>query len=286
MVCTSCSDEIKADHIKITCQGFCKAAFHGNCSGLSVHAIDEAAKHSQLFYLCNPCTKLMSDLHLRSTIRSAYEAGQEKVLSAHNEIVENLKQEIMTELKKEIRYSFATLANSSSRTPISSKRIASNAIPSRRLFSKSQTHVFQKQPMDCGTAESISPSLGIGVVSMPASQPKFWLYLSRISREVTTEQVCEMAKKRLGSEDITTIRLVATGRDINTLSFISFKIGIDCNLKAKALCSSTWPKGILFREFKDNKSNANFWKPQQTPNVSPTATTSSSTSSSVEAMAE
>lgn len=266
LVCHSCTLEITAEHI--SCQGFCKADFHVKCSGLSTSAADEATNHRQLFYLCKSCTNLMTDLRVRSSIRAAYEAGQENVFSAHNEIVENLKLEIMTELKKEIRSNFAFLANSNCRTPKSSRRPAPNVISSRRLFDKPQPR-NQQQPMACGTAESISPSHG--VVAVAASQPKFWLYLSRISRDVTVEQVRELAQKRLGSDDVIAIRLVANGRDVSTLSFVSFKIGMNFDMKAKALSTSTWPKGLLFREFKDNRSTGNFWKPKQTPDPASTA---------------
>nr|XP_029710332.1 paired mesoderm homeobox protein 1-like [Aedes albopictus] len=32
------------------------------------------------------------------------------------------------------------------------------------------------------------------------------------------------------------------------------------------MSNSTWPRGILFREFQDNRSTQNFWKPRLTPN--------------------
>ncbi|XP_062715023.1 uncharacterized protein LOC115256208 [Aedes albopictus] len=32
------------------------------------------------------------------------------------------------------------------------------------------------------------------------------------------------------------------------------------------MSNSTWPRGILFREFQDNRSSQNFWKPRLTPN--------------------
>lgn len=268
LICHSCTGEISTDHV--TCQGFCKATFHVKCSGLSTSAHGEASNHRQLFYFCNSCTNLMSDMRLRGTIRTAYEAGQENVLGAHNVIVENLKLEIMSELKKEIRSNFAVFANSNCITPKSSKRTDPTAIRSRRLFDKRQPHRFQEQPIACGTAESISPSLG--VVSLPANQPKFWLYLSRISRDVTIEQIRGLAQKRLGSDDITVIRLVAKDRDINTLSFVSFKIGMSADLKDKGLSPSTWPKGLQFREFRDNRLRENFWKPEKTPNPRPSTT--------------
>lgn len=207
----------------------------------------------------------MSDMRLRFSVRSAYEAGQEELLSKHNEIVENLKCEIMTELKAEIKLNFAALINSSSLTPKTAKRptIDAKSARSRRLFGPNNVGKQPKTPLVAGTGSSISPSLGVSTV--PTNKQKFWLYLSRISPSVTVEQVAALAKQRLGTNDVEVTKLVAKGRDVSMLSYISFKIGIDVGLKTKALCSSTWPRGIYFREFTDNRTNVNFWEPQLTP---------------------
>lgn len=77
---------------------------------------------------------------------------------------------------------------------------------------------------------------------------------------------CSLVLRRLGTDDVEVVRLVAKNRDVNTLSFISFKIGLSANFKDRALSSSTWPRGVYFREFQNLRSNENFWKPQVTPN--------------------
>lgn len=111
------------------------------------------------------------------------------------------------------------------------------------------------------TGESISPSLG--QFTIPAPVNRIWIYLSRIARDVTPEQINELAKVRLSTEDVVVVRLVAMNKDVNSMSFISYKVGVSADLKAKALSSSTWPKGMLFREFVDNRRNENFWKPTE-----------------------
>ena len=111
-----------------------------------------------------------------------------------------------------------------------------------------------------GTSNSVSPSHGVTTVPLPTE--KFWIYLSRISPDVTADQIVALANNRLGTSGAEAFRLVAKGRDVSTLSFISFKVSVDAELKAKALSASTWPSGILYREFKDERGN--FWKPQKT----------------------
>lgn len=207
----------------------------------------------------------MKDMRFRNTTRAAYEAGQGLAINAHGDIMANMKSEIMDELKAEIRTNFAKLINSSSCTPKSSRRVGIDPrlTTSRRLFSVTAKPVPNKPPsLLHGTGSTPSPSIGISTV--PQAQPKFWLYLSRIAKEVTADQICALAKKRLGTEDVHVVRLVAKGRDISTLTYVSFKIGVNMDLRIKALSTSTWPKGMLYREFCDNRSNQNFWRPTPT----------------------
>lgn len=267
-MCKSCESEIT--EMKLTCQGFCNAEYHPRCGGISTSVLDEISKYHQLFWLCKSCSTLMRDMRVRNSIISAYESGQEAVLSKHNEIVGSLKSEILNELKIELRNNFTALINSNSLTPRSSKRIENaNVSVRRRLFGRPESRKHPQEPLMCGAAESVSPSLGNLAAENQASSRKFWLYLSRISRDVTVDQVRALASHRLGTDDVEVIRLVANGKDVSSMSFISFKIGLNADLKEKALSSSTWPKGIYFREFKDNRSAANFWKPFQTPIPAP-----------------
>lgn len=261
LVCHSCAGDIGDDQVK--CQGFCKAIFHPRCSGISTQMFEEVTKITQVFWFCPSCTTLMKDMRFRDTAQAAYEIGQGHALDSHSGIMQNLKSEIMGELKSEIRNNFAKLINSSSFTPKSSKRVGIDPrfTRSRRLFNTARDeNPKQNAPLLLGTGSTPSPSMEIATV--PPVQPKFWLYLSRIAREVSVDQVCALAKKRLGTEDIQVARLVAKGRDISTLSFVSFKIGMNMDLKTKALSTSTWPKGVLYREFSDNRSSENFWRPR------------------------
>lgn len=260
LVCCSCAGDI--GDIQVECQGFCKAIFHPRCCAVAADVFEEVMRNNQLFWFCPSCTALMKDMRLRNTARAAYEVGQGHALNSHSDIMKNLKTEIMDELKAEIRTNFAKLINSSTCTPKSSKRVGVDPrfTRSRRLFSTVAKSIPNQQPpLLLGAGSTPSPSLDI--VTMPPNQPKFWLYLSRIARDVSVNQICALAKKRLGTDDVQVIRLVGKGRDMSTLSFISFKIGMNMEMKSKALSTSTWPKGVVYREFTDNRTDENFWRP-------------------------
>ncbi|KAL1381013.1 hypothetical protein pipiens_013780 [Culex pipiens pipiens] len=90
--------------------------------------------------------------------------------------------------------------------------------------------------------------------------PRFWLYLSRVSRNVTEAQIAKLAVDRLGVVDVKVKRLVAKGKDVSRMRFISFKVGVHVDLKHKALASATWPDGLVFREFEERNAEI-FWEP-------------------------
>ncbi|XP_055527375.1 uncharacterized protein LOC129719990 [Wyeomyia smithii] len=265
--CHTCKKEVT--DASVQCCGFCKAVFHLKCCNISPAIAEEIHRNKQLFWMCQSCTSLMGDIRFRAAVGTAFEFGLNNAFSAHGEIAKSLKTEIMVELKNEIRSNFTALINSSSHTPKSSTWpiYPMRSVRSRRLFQKSEIEERRQSDLMCGTGNSLSPS--DGTFTVPPPSQKFWIYLSRISRDVTAEQVCELAKQRLGTNDVEAVRLVAKGKDIKSLSFISFKVGISADLKSKALSTSTWPRGMLFREFRDNNAAENFWNPVRSLNADP-----------------
>ncbi|XP_058810956.1 uncharacterized protein LOC131675833 [Topomyia yanbarensis] len=234
LLCHSCANDIAGTHI--SCRGFCNATFHPKCSGIAENCFDDVLNNKQIFWLCKSCTNLMSDKRHRQAVRAAYEVGQEEVLGAHNQIVENLRT---------TQRPFAEASRNKA----------------RRLFPNKDGAKSNVSSLLRGTGMPVSPSLG--TITVADRTPKFWLYLSRIARDVSVDQISILAKQRLITDDVEVVRLVAKDRDVSTMNFISFKVGIKPELKARALSASTWPEGILFREFKSNRtvSAGNFWKP-------------------------
>lgn len=271
--CHACAKDIEGE--SVTCQGFCSGTYHAECCSVNVDFLLQVINFRQTFWMCKSCTSMMNDIRLRRSVKSAYQAGQASMLGDHKELVKHLKSEIITEVKAELQLNFAKLVNSSSHTPKSSSmhsgRRTANAWR-RRLFVNQPTRstsTHSNQP-PLATGNDASPSLGNLVA--PRKAPKFWLYLSRAARNVTVEQVTTLATSRLGTSNVEVYCLVAKGRDISRLSFISFKIGMDQQLKEKALSLSTWPAGLVVREFENRSdTNENFWQPpteqSPTPNV-------------------
>lgn len=274
ILCHACAEDVLDEYIP--CQGFCNAVFHPNCSGVKPALLKEIASHRQIFWVCKSCTNLMVDLRHRRSIQCAYEAGQELSLSHHNRIVEQLKSELLTVLKAELSANFAKLVASNSLTPRSSSlnKGGFRGSGSRRLFDNNPAPPLGPNPIPPkpvtgkpGGPADVPERIVAKGFGAPAGDdsPRFWLYLSRVSRNVTEEQITKLAIDRLGVSEIKAKRLVAKGKDVSRMRFISFKVGMNFDLKDKALESSTWPDGLLVREFEE-RSGEIFWEPTNAVN--------------------
>ncbi|XP_052565883.1 uncharacterized protein LOC120414626 [Culex pipiens pallens] len=266
IICHSCANDLVGEYV--SCQGFCNAVFHPQCCGIPSESMKDVISHRQIFWLCKSCSNLMLDLRHRRSVQCAFEAGQELSLSHHNRIVEQLKTEIVTELRAELSSNFAKFISSNSLTPRSAGRgVGGSVIPgNRRLFDINPRPVPGKAtdaPPEV-TSDTCPPP---GEFAAANEGPRFWLYLSRVSRRVTEDQIVKLAIDRLRTTDILATRLVAKGRDVSKMKFISFKVGMHVSLKAKALSQSTWPEGLVVREFED-RSSENFWEPADGVNPS------------------
>lgn len=208
-------------------------------------------------------------MRVRRSVQSAYLTGQENASGDHKQVITQLKQEIIKELKAELQSNFTALRNSASLTPMSTNRRPekrSTNASSRRLFDRrmplrtDQTNrPVRVDPTTLATGSAASPSLGMIVAQQP--KPKFWLYLSRVAPTVTTEQIKALAANRLNTTDIDVYSLVGRDTDRRRLNFISFRIGMNEQLKEKAVSLTTWPAGLLVREFEQRRLAENFWEP-------------------------
>ena len=92
--------------------------------------------------------------------------------------------------------------------------------------------------------------LSVPFIVPPPQPQKFWLYLSGFQPLVKVEDVQKIVARCLDVQDsFDVVRLVAKDADITKLSYVSFKIGLDPDHRTLALNCSTWPAGLLFREF-------------------------------------
>ncbi|XP_055623315.1 uncharacterized protein LOC129766741 [Toxorhynchites rutilus septentrionalis] len=223
----------------VVCRGYCGAAFHMNaCSGIS-RALQSyfTSNRNNLFWMCDQCAELFENSHFRVISRQADGTPLRTLTTAISELRTEIKQ---MHSKPVDHFSPAT----SVRWPaLEQRRAAKRPREIEPTMRAESCQVGSKKPM-------------ANVVSVPIcsydTDRRFWLYLSRIRPDVTTESVSAMVKANLGiKDDISVAKLIPKGRELDSLTFLSFKIGFDQSLREKALDPSTWPEGLLFREFED-----------------------------------
>lgn len=241
--CAECSDAITGIDF-VVCRGYCGATFHMNaCSGGVTRAmLNYFTTHKKnLYWMCNNCADLFENAHFRAiSSRSDDQSPLATLTTAITELRTEIKQ---LNSKPPVQ----TSTPASTRWPLIESRR-----PSKRPRDIDVVAISEKNRMGCKQPLD-------DVVSVPifndTKDSKFWLYLSRIRPDVSNDAVCAMVKANLALDaDPDVIKLVAKDKDISTLNFVSFKIGLDPSQKSNALNPSTWPEGLLFREFEDYAS--------------------------------
>lgn len=98
--------------------------------------------------------------------------------------------------------------------------------------------------------------LSVPSITQATVPNKFWLYMTGLNPLITDSDVQKIVSRCLNMSDGAEVtRLVPKGKDVTTLTFVSYKIGLDPDLKELALEPSSWPVGIRLREFVDFSKN-------------------------------
>lgn len=192
-----------------------------------------------------------------------------EVVTAVSEVVNSSLEELKAELQetKELTKSLAEKVNSKDSCDSTRERPAWPRIKRTREFAAKETPRSRPNAnLVVGTKSVENEKLVVETVPKPPE--KFWIYLSRIARHVTEDDVSELVKSCLQTQQPVDVRkLVRKDADLNQFAFISFKVGVDLQLKETALDPSVWPKGLFFREFENVESNRDFWVPAKHPRI-------------------
>lgn len=260
--CGECKQEIN-DLEPMRC-GFCDAFLHisQNCCGINSRGLREAFALGKLLLVCTACRSELNGRSIRSYIADTQVAPlappELPILSTLPEQVQQLSNVVETLSKK-----IDNLSSAQSQpvwpipcTPVRPMR----SVKRRRLDDKSNVSV----PSDCGTNNVDLSDLSVPVIVRNVN--KFWLYLSGFNPLITDDDVKKIISRCLNAPaPVDVIRLVPKGKDLAGLSFVSYKIGLDPDMKIKSLDPSSWPSGLLFREFVDQSKNWDRRAARRTP---------------------
>ncbi|XP_053699166.1 uncharacterized protein LOC128746142 [Sabethes cyaneus] len=259
-VCCACAGDLaKAD--EIVCNGFCKSSFHLQCVRLTTEIRDTVAGCSQLFWMCNACKKMMDNARFRQAITSTNNAMQ-AMADDQNKVLDELRKEIALNTTKINTILQRTPLSTTPRIPLSQQITNSRKRP--RLIIPDETP--QRNNATEGTRDvQVDDSIPLAAAK---KEKLFWLYLSGFDPQATTSQIVKLVKSNLNTDKtVDVVKLVPKGKTLEELTFVSFKAGINIELKDLALSSSTWQKGIKFRpfDFQHNSNARTFFRFQPTP---------------------
>lgn len=262
--CDRCAKAIKRTDEVVTCMGFCAHIVHLRCLNTDNSLTKTLSDMPNLHWMCDECTKLMKIARFRNTVRNT-------VSSIGNAISEltKIQEAANAELKRTLTLHSEQIAQLSNRINSTTPCLPASAV--RRAKKRPRTENVQPaaKPLIGGTKST--GDIGIATVQPPAAM--FWIYLSRLHPSVKSDAVETLTRDCLNCESAKAIPLVKQGTDVNSLNFISFKVGVDPKYRTKAIDPSSWPKGILFREFEDNRAK-NYWMPEPTtPSITVTPST-------------
>lgn len=266
--CAKCTEAITGIDF-VVCRGYCGATFHMNtCSGVTRALQSYFTTHrNNLFWMCDGCANLFENSHFRAVSRTA---DDNSPLCSLTTAITELRSEI-----KQLHSKPVSLTTPSTNTlwPTTEHRRATKRPREFETAARtSDCRVGSKKLQDSELTVPVCPDL---------AKEKFWLYISRIRPDVTVDAVADLVKANLQMNvNPHVVKLVPKGKEIDTLSFVSFKIGLDPTLKDKALDPSTWQEGLVFREFEDYgfqkfRIQSKTMKPS-TPSQAPHATSSPS----------
>ncbi|XP_055542788.1 uncharacterized protein LOC129728375 [Wyeomyia smithii] len=244
--CDRCAKSVKKEDELLKCMGFCDQICHIRCAGLNGPFIKVVREKHNLFWMCDECVKLMKYTRFKNVV-SSFGSVVASVLGDQLQSFSELKDEIAKNNQH-----VAKLADKvNSATPV---RIPNRDRPAKRRRGEPESpnepavgtrHVENQERLVAKTPPNL-----------------FWVYLSRFHPTVTIDVVEKLVRDGLETQDATkVVPRVKKGTDLQSLNFVSFKVGVPPEHKATALRPGTWPLGIVFREFSDTRANSTVWSP-------------------------
>ncbi|XP_035794895.1 uncharacterized protein LOC118468183 [Anopheles albimanus] len=254
--CSACQGTLDADDSSYHCAGSCNNVFHGKCLGLTPAIRKEVLRNPQLQWVCAGCSVTtgigaarMKNV-LLSELSPLLDQMRNNILAEFDRRFSHLLELSRSPVAKGDRETGASLASATTNTTYADVT-KEHMLPHQR---QKPTAAPSNPPLVTGTAPKVL------VKTVPTLQPKLWLFFSRLTTDTTDEQITDMVRQCLGDTEVIVRRLLARDRDVTSVPFLSFKVGVPCALRLKALDPATWPHGVCFREFVDRPRHVN---PQQ-----------------------
>lgn len=266
MVCLSCSTTTATGETVIACEGFCAGSYHAKCVGLSADEKITCIKNPHVFWICTTCSTMLREIRYSEDMQMKFKSLASSTPAARRTEQQNDNTEPVSICKStdtiaEIKTEIAAIQKTLADLTASHQSVLSTTTNERPLAHSSPTspHNSSHAGRSGHRIGAIPRQIGNDYYSANYNE-KFWLFFSRVKNDVSAEEIRSMVAECLGnSNSIVVQKLVSNWMDPALLPYISFKVGVDANLREQAMRPSTWPNGVWFREFKEKCYT---WQPQ------------------------
>lgn len=244
--CGKCALPLSGMDEHIVCDG-CSKQYHLICMNMNPYQLRVCVEFNNVLWLCDNC--------LASFRKQRSMSKNDVTVRDHDQNASNIERTV-SQLQSEfatMKQCFAELKqsfNGGQNTNDNTVDVPSTSTPQGnscrgRSFS---LHSNDTAHLQRGSNAEIS-----------TGSRKFWLFFTKVAKHVSTDAIGEMVKHSLETNDKPEVmRLVPRWSNLENLRYVSFKVGIDWKHRGKAIMESTWPTGLLFREFEHRES---CWEP-------------------------
>lgn len=258
MACERCQKKISTKKERVVCHGYCGASFHAVCVNVDGPLQEQLAQNGKnVFWMCDGCAGLFTNAHFRVMMTNF--DGKASVLP---EAFQSMRLQI-EQLQSAVD-ALTTKVDEKSSTP--TPFATPNLWPNRDRLNTPVNSTKRRRGQDGHTlgVPTVVGNVGTkaaGVIKTVQLNQRdddnlLWIYLSAFHPLTSEGQIASLVSECLDLTSTSTkvVKLVPKGKDVNSLQFVSFKVGIAKQLKEKALSSDSWPENIQFREFDDLRS--------------------------------
>ncbi|XP_053698864.1 uncharacterized protein LOC128745816 [Sabethes cyaneus] len=255
--CYECTLPIKNLNL-IKCY-LCDSVAHMKCFGWVPANLDFINSQSNLLWFCADCLKSVELLKHQTSpdLSNAVVSSVSNVISScMNDIKDELAQTnaFIKSVSDKLTSAATPVISTSNRTNKRPRISSPDATPKQSIINKK---------LFGGTRSADNASVAVEKAPKPAE--KFWIYLSRIAPFVTETEIATLVDTCMPGAQPIVKKLIKKYADLKSYGFVSFKVGVDLNLKELSLNPSTWPTGVYFRAFEERSSGSrDFWLPSAT----------------------
>lgn len=226
--------------------GFCDTFFHisQQCCGFNSRSHKELFSNGKAMFICPECRNTLGGRSICSFLKGSTDSHSPSQLNL-DELFSQVKK--LTSLVESLSKRVEHITNECQLPrPLGTPNWPQQDVKRRRGVNGQAVQTATER----GTNPIELTDLSVQFIVSPPPAPKFWLYLSGFQPLIKDEDVKIILSRCLDvTEPVDVVRLVAKDTDVTKLSYVSFKIGLNPAYRELALNASSWPAGLLFREF-------------------------------------